>query len=132
MLAITLRAHGDSTGEVNDIGWGARHDVVAAVEFLRKKFPGRPVFVVGRSMGAAAAIFAAEELKTDVAGYFLEQPYKDLTSAVWNRLQNHLPPVLDWVAYCGMRLWRRRFCRSVRIRFRPTNTSRTSPRACRL
>ena len=89
VLAISLRAHGDSTGEVNDIGWSGRHDVVAAVGFLGKEFPERPVFIVGRSMGAAAAVFAAEELKTDVAGYFLEQPYKDLKSAVWNRLQHH-------------------------------------------
>ena len=105
VLAISLRAHGDSTGEINDFGWSARHDVAAAVGFLRRKYPGRPVFVVGRSLGAAAAIFAADELKNDVAGYFLEQPYKDLKSAVWHRLQNHLPPVLDWVAYCGLRLW---------------------------
>jgi alpha-beta hydrolase superfamily lysophospholipase len=105
VLGISLRAHGDSTGEVNDIGWSARHDVVAAVAFLRKEFPKRPVFIDGRSMGAATAIFAAEELKTDVAGYFLEQPYRDLKTAVWVRLQNHLPPILDWVAYCGMRLW---------------------------
>jgi uncharacterized protein len=112
MLAITLRAHGDSSGDVNDIGWSARHDVVAAVAFLRKKFPRRPIFVVGRSMGAATAIFAAEELKTDVAGYFFEQPYKDLKSAVRNRLQNHLPPVFDWVAYCGMRLWAPVFLRT--------------------
>jgi uncharacterized protein len=105
VLAISLRAHGDSTGEVNDIGWSARHDVVAAVEFLRKEFPRRPVFIVGRSMGAAAAIFAAEELQTDVAGYFLEQPYKDLKCAVWHRLQHHLWPIFDWVAYRGMRLW---------------------------
>jgi uncharacterized protein len=105
VLAISLRAHGDSTGEVDDAGWSARHDVTAAVGYLRREFPGQPIFIVGRSMGAAAAIFAAEELKDQVAGYFLEQPYKDLKSAVWNRLQNHLPPVLDWVAYYGLRLW---------------------------
>lgn len=105
VLAISLRAHGDSTGDLNDIGWSARHDVVAAVAFLRKQFPRRPVFVVGRSMGAAAAIFAAEELKTDVAGYFLEQPYKDLKSAVQNRLQMRLWPVFNSAAYYGMRLW---------------------------
>lgn len=105
VMAISFRAHGDSTGDVNDIGWSARHDVTAAVAFLRHEYPERPVFVVGRSKGAAAAIFAADELKEDVAGYFLEQPYKDLKSAVWSRLQNHLPPVLDWVAYGGLRLW---------------------------
>jgi pimeloyl-ACP methyl ester carboxylesterase len=29
----------------------------------------------------------------------------DLKSAVWNRMQNHLPPVFDWAAYLGLRLW---------------------------
>ena len=105
VLAITLRAHGDSTGELNDFGWSARHDVVAAVDFLEQQFPDQPIFVVGRSLGAAAAIFAAESLGPRVAGYFLEQPYKDLDSALWNRLQIRLPPLLDWTAYQGMRLW---------------------------
>jgi len=105
VLAISLRAHGDSTGEINDFGWSARHDVTAAVDFLRKECPQRPIYVVGRSLGAAAAIFAAGELKGHVAGYFLEQPYKDIKSAAWNRLQHYLPPVLDWIAYGGLRLW---------------------------
>jgi alpha-beta hydrolase superfamily lysophospholipase len=105
VLAVSFRAHGDSTGEIIDIGWSARHDVTAAVGFLRQACPGQPVYVVGRSMGAAAAIFAAKELQGDVAGYFLEQPYKDLESAVWCRLHHHIPPGLDWVAYLGLRLW---------------------------
>ncbi|MCH8924495.1 MAG: alpha/beta fold hydrolase [Planctomycetes bacterium] len=105
VLAITLRAHGDSTGELNDFGWSARHDVIAAVDFLEQEFPDQPIFVVGRSLGAAAAIFAAESLGSRVRGYFLEQPYKDLDTALWNRLQIRLPPVLDWTAYQGMRLW---------------------------
>jgi uncharacterized protein len=105
VLAISLRAHGDSTGEVNDLGWSARHDVAAAVEFLEKECLRRPVYIVGRSLGAAAAIFAARDLGDRVAGYFLEQPYTDIRSATWNRLQHYLPPVLDWIAYGGMRLW---------------------------
>jgi len=35
----------------------------------------------------------------------LEEPYKDLDSAVWNRVDNVLPRGLDWIAYRGMRLW---------------------------
>ena len=105
VLAISLRAHGDSTGRINDLGWSARHDVTAAVGFLQKECPQRPIYIVGRSLGAAAAIFAAGELKGQVAGYFLEQPYKDIKSAAWNRLQHYLPPVLDWIAYGGLRLW---------------------------
>jgi len=34
VLMISLRAHGDSTGDFNDVGYSARHDVVVAVEFL--------------------------------------------------------------------------------------------------
>jgi uncharacterized protein len=105
VLAISLRAHGDSTGEINDFGWSARYDVAAAVDFLEREFPQRKVRIVGRSLGAAAAVFAAKELDGRIAGYFLEQPYKDLRSAVWNRLENHLPPGLAWIAYGGLRLW---------------------------
>ena len=105
VLSISLRAHGDSTGEINDFGWSRRYDVVAAVDFLHDEFPGRPIFVLGRSLGAAAAVFAANDLDRRVAGYFLEQPYKDLRSAVWTRLQNRLPPVVDWIAYGGLRAW---------------------------
>jgi uncharacterized protein len=105
VLAISFRAHGDSTGDSSDFGWNEKHDVIAAVKYLRQACPGRPVFVVGRSMGAAAAIFAAGELGEEVAGYLFEQPYRDLDSAVWYRLQHRLPPGLDWLAYGGLRLW---------------------------
>jgi alpha-beta hydrolase superfamily lysophospholipase len=103
VLLISLRAHGDSTGEVNDIGYSARHDVVAAVDFLRERRPGRPVIVFGVSLGSAAAAFAAEELGDRVQGYVLESPYQDLKTAVWHRTEAYLPPVLDYAAYLGLR-----------------------------
>ena len=63
----------------------------AAVEFLEKRRPGRPLIVSGNSMGSAAAVFAAKELGHRVQGYILESPYQDLKVAVWNRLDNSLP-----------------------------------------
>lgn len=102
VLLISLRAHGDSTGDFNDIGYSARHDVVAAVEFLERRRPGKPIVVLGTSMGGAAALFAAEELARRVRGYILESPYRDLRCAVRNRTENELPPVLDWIAYRGL------------------------------
>ncbi len=103
-MFITLRAHGDSDGDFNDIGYSARRDVAAAVDFLRGRRPNRPVIVFGVSLGSAAAAFAAEELGGKVAGYVLESPYGDLKTAVWNRTKAALPTPLDRVAYLGLRL----------------------------
>jgi alpha-beta hydrolase superfamily lysophospholipase len=104
VLLVSLRAHGDSSGEFNDIGYGARNDVIAAVDFLDKRRPGRRVIIHGKSLGAAAATFASRQLAHRVAGYFLESPYQDLKKAVRNRTENSLPPVLDWIAYRGLLL----------------------------
>jgi alpha-beta hydrolase superfamily lysophospholipase len=103
VLMVTLRAHGDSTGDYHDIGWGARRDVWAAVEYLEKRRPGRPLIVSGNSMGSAAAVFAAKELGHRVQGYILESPYRDLKVAVWNRLDNSLPRGFSHIAYAGLR-----------------------------
>ena len=104
VLMVTLRAHGDSTGARNDFGLGARHDVVAAVEFLERRRPGHPIVILGCSLGSAAAMFASAELGHRVDGYILECPYQDLKVAVRNRTRNYLPRPLDRVAYLGLRL----------------------------
>jgi uncharacterized protein len=104
VLLITFRAHGDSTGELNDFGYGAHHDVVAAVEWVKKNTVGQQVIVWGQSLGSAAALFAAEGLGNEVAGYIFECPYRDLRTAVWNRLNQRLPLPLNYVAYTGMKL----------------------------
>jgi len=101
VLMISFRAHGDSTGEVNDFGYSGRQDVMAAMDWLRERHPGRPVVIWGRSLGAAAALFAAEELGNRVSGYILECPYQDLRTATRNRTRMYLPPVLEFVAYLG-------------------------------
>ena len=103
VLMVTFRAHGDSTGDYHDIGWGAQQDVRAAVEFLESRRPGCPIIISGNSMGSAAAIFAAGDLGHRVQGYILESPYQDLKVAVWNRVDGVLPPILSHAAYAGLR-----------------------------
>ena len=102
VLMISLRAHGDSTGEFDDIGYSARHDVVSAVDWIQQKHSDRPVVIWGQSMGAAAAVFAAKELGERVHGYILECPYRDLRTAVRNRAEFFLPPGLNHLAYAGL------------------------------
>jgi uncharacterized protein len=105
VLLLTLRAHGDSTGEFNDIGYSARHDVEAAVSYLEKSRKGRPILVQGTSLGAAAALYAAKTLGTRVCGYVLEAPYADLRTAARNRTEMYLPFPLSRVAYAGLSLF---------------------------
>lgn len=104
LLMPSLRCHGDSSGEFHDIGYSARLDVLAAVDFLEKRRPGRPIIVLGTSLGAATAIFASKELAHRVSGYVFESPYQDLKTAVWNRTNTYLPTPIQEVAYAGLRI----------------------------
>ena len=104
VLMISLRAHGDSSGTLNDFGYSARHDVIAAIDFLHEQRPNTPTFVLGGSLGAAAAVFAAEELGDRVDAYVLDCLYSDLERAIANRCRIHLPPVLDCIAGTGLTL----------------------------
>ncbi len=103
MLPITVRAHGDSDGELNDIGWSARHDVVAALRYARSKHPELEVGVYGMSLGAAAALFAAEEPAGAADRYVLVGPYADLRQAVRRRTKKYLG-LLDLPAYGALLL----------------------------
>jgi pimeloyl-ACP methyl ester carboxylesterase len=103
VLMLTLRAHGDSTGELNDFGYSSRLDAIAAVEWAESQYPTHRIVVWGQSLGAAAAVFASRELGTRVDAYILECMYRDLPMAAWNRCKAHLPPVADLIAFCGWR-----------------------------
>lgn len=102
LMLISLRAHGDSSGERNDVGYSARWDVVEAVKELRQRAPDCEIVVQGASLGSAAAVFAMPELGRSVDGYILECPYQDLPTAVSNRMEIYLPWPLDRLAYLGM------------------------------
>lgn len=104
-MAVTLRAHGDSSGDVNDFGYSAGRDVVAAVAFLERELPGCPIVIVGESLGASAAMFAAKACAGRVRGYLFAAPYDALPTAVWNRCDSRLFPPLSTAAYAGLCLW---------------------------
>lgn len=102
VLAVSLRAHGDSSGERVDFGWSSKVDVVSAVEWIARERPDARIAIDGASMGAAAALFATQELGARVSCYVIECPYRDLETAIDHRLDEMLPPVLDSIAWAGL------------------------------
>lgn len=127
VLAVTVRAHGDSEGTVNDFGFSAQRDVVAGFEALGANAPGVQRFILGRSLGAAAALFAAETLGDQVAGYVLESPYASLEIATKNRLGMGLPSFLIPPTYAVLEMWAERFLPVPVERVAPERAARHVP-----
>lgn len=74
--AFDLRGHGDSEGErvwVESFD-DYLSDLDGFVKTVKARHPGRPVFVMGHSMGGAIATLSVIEKKTEVAGLVLSAP----------------------------------------------------------
>ena len=98
-LLVDLRGTGESEGDRISFGWHERHDVVAAYAWLRDNGV-RTVAAHGVSLGAAAILYAADELD-DLGFAILEMPYRDIDSALANRA-----PFVPWPEFT---LWPVRF-----------------------
>lgn len=128
VFLVTQRAHGDSSADRCDVGYSARLDVVAACAWIRDRAPRRKIILWGQSMGAAAGLFAAEQLGDSIAGYILESPYSDLHTALSQRLRLVLPWGLDTVAYYGIRCTAPAFIGDVN-RIAPVQAARNLPKS---
>ena len=60
-LLYDARAHGDSQGSVCSLGVHEAKDVKAAYDWAARKFPGRPIYAWGNSVGGAGVLRAAAE-----------------------------------------------------------------------
>lgn len=85
VLLIDLQAHGESIGKRITFGYLEANSVVAAIKFIRLKWPKKRLAIIGTSLGGAAAIFAAEQKRADA--YILEAVYSTLTDATENRIK---------------------------------------------
>jgi pimeloyl-ACP methyl ester carboxylesterase len=84
VLLFDFQGHGESLGKHITAGYLESRDATAAVNFVREKFPGQKVAVIGISMGAAAAVLAEPPLRVDAM--VLESCYPTIYQAVADRL----------------------------------------------
>ena len=91
VLLFDFQAHGESVGKQITLGFLESRDSQAAVEFVQKRFPGKPIGVIGVSLGAAAAALANPPL--DVQAMVLEMMFPDVVTATKDRIEIRLGPL---------------------------------------
>jgi len=104
VLLFDFQAHGESSGSRITSGYLESLDARAAVDFVRREFPGEKVGVLGVSLGGVAVVLAEPALKIDAA--VLELVYADIERAVKNRMAIVLGDwarPLSWLLTCQLK-----------------------------
>jgi pimeloyl-ACP methyl ester carboxylesterase len=96
VLMIDLQAHGETAGERITFGYRESLDVKAAEEYLSHRLGGRPIGVIGASLGGAAALLG--DAPVDADAVVLEGVYSSIEQAVGNRIALRLGEIGHWLA----------------------------------
>jgi uncharacterized protein len=90
VLMFDFQAHGESLGSHITFGYLESRDAQAAVAFAKSRFPGKPIGVIGLSLGGAAAALAEPPL--DVQALVFEMMYPTVVEATKDRIAMRLGP----------------------------------------
>jgi pimeloyl-ACP methyl ester carboxylesterase len=94
-LLLDFSGRGESQGEVITLGLREAGDLRSAVEFLagRPEIDSSRIYLAGRSMGAVAAILAADH-GAAVRALVLDSPYADLGRIADEAIRGVFPPAV--------------------------------------
>jgi alpha-beta hydrolase superfamily lysophospholipase len=84
VYAYDLRGHGQSSGARGQVGRFADYldDTEVFLDEVRRAQPGKPLFLLGHSMGGLVCALLAEERPLDVRGLVLSSPFLQLADMV--------------------------------------------------
>jgi uncharacterized protein len=91
VLMFDFQGHGESISSHITFGYLESRDSQAAVAFAKARFPGKPIGVIGLSLGAAAAALAEPPL--DVQALVLEMMYPTVVEATKDRIAMRFGPL---------------------------------------
>jgi pimeloyl-ACP methyl ester carboxylesterase len=108
ILALDLRAHGESAGRISSGGYWERHDVEQVVNDLKARYPTetKHLILFGASLGAAIAVALAAE-RSDIDAVVMESPYTDFRRAAaghFNLVGIGLTPLQKTALYFAQQL----------------------------
>lgn len=96
VLLYDFQGHGESIAKQITLGYLESRDSEAAVAFVKKEFPGKPIGVIGVSLGAAAAVLPKQPL--GVQALVLEIMFPNIIEATKDRMEIRLGPMGRWVS----------------------------------
>jgi alpha-beta hydrolase superfamily lysophospholipase len=103
VVTFDFRAHGDSQGRVTTFGYREAADVQAAREWVARKYPHRPCYAMGYSMGGAAVLRAASR-QTPFDGIVVDSTFARAEDVARSSFLRPLGP-LKTPAWRVGRLW---------------------------
>jgi alpha-beta hydrolase superfamily lysophospholipase len=86
VLAFDFRGHGDSPGHTATFGHREVQDLLAAAAYLRERFPGQPLLIIGVSYGAAVTLQALPHLP-GLAGVWSEGSFSRMNHLIENKFR---------------------------------------------
>ena len=107
VLAVDLRAHGDSGGRNCTAGFYERDDLDQVIDAMRAEKPAaaQTLVLFGASLGAAV-VAATAARRADLAAVVMESPYADYRSAVRVHMRRRGYPLITLSnAVCRMAEW---------------------------
>src|ERR1700744_3069555 len=91
VLMFDFQAHGETTGSHITFGYLESRDAQAAVTYAKSRLPGKPIGIIGLSLGAAAATLAKPPL--EVQALVLEMMYPTVVDATKDRIAMRFGPL---------------------------------------
>ena len=85
ILLIDMQGHGETAGKHITFGYRESIDAHKALEYLKSRIPGRPIGVIGVSLGGAATLLGTTPIEANAV--VLESVYSSFEQAVQNRLE---------------------------------------------
>ncbi len=90
VFAPDFRAQGESEGVISTFGWREQEEVRLTLALARSTHPDLPLAAWGRSLGAAAILFASP-VTSELDGVILESTFSTLERAFANRFERYFP-----------------------------------------